>query len=495
MVADITLHLIGIAISLASAGAISGDNHIDIRDNVLQHTGQATIVTITGVIHADHANMTLTHPDGKIGDVSRHRVGDDASFLTSVLLLDSWTKGVYAVTITPYDTKKPVQKRATAHKDMTTYFLLSDGRDGTVDINIMKNAARQCEIPDGDKDGNGASSLCIQPAHTTIPAGFAVRFINNDYKTHNFAFPTTSRESEQIGTGRITPGEEYVMTLDTTTPRNNTYECTIHPWLTGQLNVVDIESIRYVDPIEFVPPPTIITGVRDPTNPDASGVGNLLYSMDGCDDCITGSMTGVLGSNKIRVGEHTYMLTLVAHHKDDQQPRIFIRETCKFGSEVMVNPDGGQQSDKSGHPYVLLTCGGTVLNEALIASGHTGADTMQCTATEFAGEPWVESACQEPDLVDALQGGSALSQPLRNTTATVIREGEAAAEQAASILQNATDIVEGVVEYSDDDTRMFFVFGSILVFVVCVVLLIRRRHSPDHSARSKDDSENFIYLE
>ncbi len=68
------------------------------------------------------------------------------------------------------------------------------------------------------------------PAHVTVVSGERVRFSNDSVRDH-----TVSADDDSFDSGRLSAGEHY--DLATKTPGSFPYHCSLHPGITGSVNV------------------------------------------------------------------------------------------------------------------------------------------------------------------------------------------------------------------------------------------------------------------
>ena len=72
----------------------------------------------------------------------------------------------------------------------------------------------------------------------------------------------------------------------------------------------------------------------------------------------------------------------------------FLEGACPLGSTVLVDEDDGLPEGGHGRVSGVVYCGGGVLNQALLESGHGALDPGSCHASEFAAERWArEHGC------------------------------------------------------------------------------------------------------
>lgn len=79
----------------------------------------------------------------------------------------------------------------------------------------------------------GAASLtttAFAPSPVTVAVGTRVTWVNNDVTTHD-----ATADNHAFATGSIAPGASASVTLQSA--GSITYVCTIHPGMTGTINV------------------------------------------------------------------------------------------------------------------------------------------------------------------------------------------------------------------------------------------------------------------
>ena len=76
------------------------------------------------------------------------------------------------------------------------------------------------------------------PELATVSSGSQVTWINTDTSSHTATAGTpTDGPSGQFDTGTIPPGESKSVLIQAQGGQSVLYYCTIHPWLTGELQM------------------------------------------------------------------------------------------------------------------------------------------------------------------------------------------------------------------------------------------------------------------
>ena len=83
-------------------------------------------------------------------------------------------------------------------------------------------------------------NLAFQPDPITIPVGTIVRWRNRDDVAHTI----TSVPAGMFDSGNLAPDERFEVLFDT--PGTYSYECTLHPSMTGTVTVLDTKFRVYL---------------------------------------------------------------------------------------------------------------------------------------------------------------------------------------------------------------------------------------------------------
>ncbi len=145
--------------------------------------------------------------------------------------------------------------------------------------------------------------------------------------------------------------------------------------------------------VETFTPPTayktvIITSVKTTTVSYGENLPCLGSTL-----CFKGIVTKVVDGDTIDVNGVRVRLALVNTPERGEpgytEAREFTSRVCQVGSEAIVDVDDGQPI-ATDRLIARVICGGVVLNESLLESGHAVIDTRFCNVSEFASEAWAK---------------------------------------------------------------------------------------------------------
>ena len=426
--------------------------HISIKENVITKLGHADTVKIDGKIPYSTANMTVTYPDGtaKVSSVTVTKHGYMTGFVS---LGDEYPSGLYIVNIISFEDKMT--------HTFESHFFLSD-YDGMVDVTIQRNAAISCISYDGTTT---ISDDCVSPKTTHIPKTFGMRFLNSDYKSHQFNVGGMQSEI-------ILPDGDYVLYPERIGEYK--YFCTIHPWIGGMIHVTDVPSLRF----------SLASIIDDKTLPKSSSdivQLDVIQNYDEtCSMCYVGKITKIIDGDTIHVDGKTVRLSLVdTPEKRDEgfkEATQHTKSTCPVGSFALVDIDDGQPQDKFGRQIAKVICGDVNLNESLLQSGNAVMFTSFCVKSEFMYESWASSACGVEDhIIEKITTEKIPDTPKVNFVEDT----------------NSTGIVTIPQEIAQNNNWLIFIFlfCAVIGVIICLIFKKSSRHST---------SANFItwkYLE
>lgn len=116
----------------------------------------------------------------------------------------------------------------------------------------------------------------------------------------------------------------------------------------------------------------------------------------GSASCISGVVTKVVDGDTLDVGKKRVRLALVDTPERGEpgygEAKAFTASLCPAGSPALVDEDDGQTRGSYGRMVAVVYCGGALVNEQLLESGHAVLYKSFCSQSEFASEPWARKA-------------------------------------------------------------------------------------------------------
>lgn len=145
--------------------------------------------------------------------------------------------------------------------------------------------------------------------------------------------------------------------------------------------------------IETVTPPTIYNTFTKTIEKTTTVTHSVNLPCLGSTLCFKGIVTKVVDGDTLDVNKVRVRLALVNTPEKGEpgynEASEFTSKICQVGSEAIVDVDDGQPI-ATDRLIARVICGGVVLNEALLESGHAVIDTRFCDVSEFASEAWAK---------------------------------------------------------------------------------------------------------
>ena len=107
--------------------------------------------------------------------------------------------------------------------------------------------------------------------------------------------------------------------------------------------------------------------------------------------CITGKITQIIDGDTLKVDGKSIRFALVDAPElkyDGGQAKQFLEQVCPVGSEVVVDQDDDQLSDKYGRILGVVYCNDLNLNKEILDSGIGDLYEAFCDQSEFATHTW-----------------------------------------------------------------------------------------------------------
>jgi len=131
------------------------------------------------------------------------------------------------------------------------------------------------------------------------------------------------------------------------------------------------------------------------TSPSSGPMGNATGNNPQCKGtavCFTDTVAYVVDGDTLDVGSTRIRLALVntpeVGQADYTEAKRLTAQTCRVGSQALVDEDDGQTGGSYGRMVAVLYCSGVNLNAALLSSGYAVLVPYYCNVSEFANEPW-----------------------------------------------------------------------------------------------------------
>ena len=107
--------------------------------------------------------------------------------------------------------------------------------------------------------------------------------------------------------------------------------------------------------------------------------------------CISGKITQIIDGDTVKVDGKSIRFALVDAPElkyDGGQAKQFVEQVCPVGSQVIVDQDDDQLSDKYGRMLGVIYCNGMNLNKEILDSGIGDLYEAFCDQSEFATHSW-----------------------------------------------------------------------------------------------------------
>ena len=107
--------------------------------------------------------------------------------------------------------------------------------------------------------------------------------------------------------------------------------------------------------------------------------------------CISGKITQIIDGDTVKVNGKSIRFALVDAPElkyDGGQAKQFLEQVCPVGSEVIVDQDDDQLSDKYGRMLGVIYCNDMNLNQEILDSGIGDLYEAFCDQSEFATHYW-----------------------------------------------------------------------------------------------------------
>lgn len=107
---------------------------------------------------------------------------------------------------------------------------------GGTEASLLAGAGKGANVVMVSGAGNqGNPGGYFSPENYTVTVGSTVVWVNQDNVAHTVTSTSVPKGAASFDSGDINPGQEYSVTF--TTPGVYYYHCSIHPWMTGTINV------------------------------------------------------------------------------------------------------------------------------------------------------------------------------------------------------------------------------------------------------------------